>query len=1069
MANHYSEDRHVQETTAKYLVENLKWNETIYAFSEQLGTGGTLGRNNEKEIVLIKYLRPALERLNPNLPPSAYDQAIEKITEYSISKDFKQINHEKYDLLRNGVVVDVKNDKGEMEKQRLKVFDFTTPEANHFLAVRELWIQGEIYHRRADIIGFVNGIPLLFVELKRVDKDIRHAYDENFTDYKDTIPQIFYHNAFVILSNGSEAKIGSITSKYEHFQEWKRLEENETGRVDFETLLKGVCSKRNLMDLFENFILFDEGKEFTAKIIAKNHQFLGVNLAVEAVRNRKARHGQLGVFWHTQGSGKSYSMAFFSEKVRRKLEGDFTFLVVTDRDDLDTQIYKTFAGCGIVNNQADKCRAASGKNLLELLPSNKPYIFTMIQKFNQDVNPENPYSKREDIIVISDEAHRTQYGKLAMNMRNALPNANFIGFTGTPLFSDDEVTKRIFGDYVSTYNFQHAVDDNATVPLYYDNRGEKLKIVHNDINEKIAKKIEELEIEDESRSSLERQLGTDYQVLTAKERLQTVAKDFVGHYSKQWQNGKAMFVCLDKLTTVKMFNLVQPLWEEKIKETEREIKSSTDEQEAAFLRNKLEWLKETQFAVVVSEEQNEVQKFRDWGMDISQHRKLIKEGFKNEKGEKIDIDDAFKSSDHPFRVAFVCAMWLTGFDVPSLATLYLDKPLQAHTLMQAIARANRVDEGKNNGLIVDYCGILKNLRKALATFATGSKVTEEDVNPVKPADTDLLAELTEAIAETTNYTADLGFQITDLTEANDGFDETVAINKAKEAINQNDKTRKQYELLTNNVSKKFKACINISDAYRYKKTVNAFEIISKRLKDDKKKKDLSAYLFELQKVIDDTITVETEITPAEEGKIYDISKIDFDRLKEEFKKWERKNTTVQALKEVIEKRVEMMLKRNPSRKNLYERFQKIVNEYNEETDRQTIEMTFDELLALVKALDEEDKRAMREELSEETLSLFDLLIRDKPALNANEIKKLKSVSKELLENLKEKYLNIQNWRDSVFVKGDVESYIHDFLYADETGLPPESFTADEVKIKTDEIFGYIYQQYPSAQSFARLS
>lgn len=1068
MANFYSEDRHVQETTAKYLVNNLKWNETIYAFTEKLGADGTLGRNSEKEIVLTKYLRPALERLNPKLPATAYEQAIQKITEYSISKDFKQINQEKYDLLRNGVVVEVKNENGEMEKKRLRVFDFTTPEANHFLAVRELWIQGDIYHRRADIIGFVNGIPLLFVELKRVDKDIRHAYDENFTDYKDTIPQIFYHNAFVILSNGSEAKIGSITSKYEHFHEWKRLEENETGRVDFETLLKGVCSKRNFMDLFENFILFDEGKEFTAKIVAKNHQFLGVNLAVESVRTRKERDGQLGVFWHTQGSGKSYSMVFFSEKVRRKLEGDFTFLVVTDRDDLDTQIYKTYAGCGIVNNQADKCRATSGDNLEDIVKMNKPYVFTMVQKFNKDVNPELPYSEREDIIVISDEAHRTQYGKLAMNMRNALKNAGFIGFTGTPLFNDDEVTKRIFGDYVSTYNFQRAVDDNATVPLYYDNRGEKLKIVHNDINEKIAGKIEQLEVEDEHRSSLERQLGTDYQVLTAKERLQTIAEDFVNHYSNQWQNGKAMFVCIDKLTTVKMFNLIQPLWEEKIKETERAIKNSPDEQEEIFLRNKLEWLKETQFAVVVSEEQNEVQKFRDWGLEITEHRKLIKNGFVDEGGNKKDIDDAFKNSGHPFRVAFICAMWLTGFDVPSLATLYLDKPLQAHTLMQAIARANRVDEGKNNGLVVDYCGILKNLRKALATFATGSKVSEEEVNPVKPADTDLLAELTESINEATKYTADLGFQITDLTEAKDGFDETAAINKAKEAINQNDKMRKQYEVLTNDVSKKFKSCVNIAAAYKYKKTVNALEIINKRLKDEKKKKDLSAYLFELQKVVDETIKVEIEPAKSTEEKIYDISRIDFERLKEEFKKSERKNTTVQTLKDVIEKRVGIMLKRNPSRKNLYERFQNIVNEYNKETDRQIIEMTFDELLAFAKALDDEEKRAMREELTEETLSLFDLLVRDKPALNSSEIKKLKSVSKELLEHLKSRYLNIQNWRGSEFIKGEVETFIHDFLYADETGLPPESFSIDEVKLKSDEIFGYIYQQYPNAESFSRL-
>jgi len=765
MANHYSEDRHVQETTAKYLVDNLKWNETIYAFTEKLGADGTLGRKHQKEVVLTKFLRPALERLNPNLPSAAYDEAVEKITEYSISKDFQQINREKYKLFREGIVVKVKNDNGEMKEERLRVFDFKTPEANHFLAVRELWIQGEIYLRRADVVGFVNGIPLLFVELKRVDKDIRHAYDGNFSDYKDTIPQIFHHNAFVILSNGSEAKIGSITSKFEHFHEWKRLEEDEAGRVDFETLLIGVCSKRNFMDLFENFIFFDEGKEFTAKIIAKNHQFLGVNRAVQSVRERKERDGQLGVFWHTQGSGKSYSMAFFSEKIRRKVEGDFTFLIVTDRDDLDTQIYKTFAGCGIVNNQADKCRAASGDNLEQLLAMNKPYVFSMIQKFNKTIDQRNPYSDREDIIVISDEAHRTQYGKLAMNMRNALPKANFIGFTGTPLFADDEITRRIFGDYVSTYNFKRAVEDNATVPLYYDNRGDKLKIVHHDINEKIAKKIASLEVEDESRSSLERELGKEYQILTAKERLQTIAEDFVNHYSNQWGNGKAMFVCIDKLTTVKMFNLIQPLWEEKIKETEKAADKSVDEQNESHLRKKLEWMKETKFAVVISEEQNEVQKFRDWNLDITEHRKLIKQGFADDDGKKTDIDEAFKSSEHPFRVVFVCAMWLTGFDVPSLATLYLDKPLQAHTLMQAVARANRVNEGKNNGLIVDYCGILKNLRKALAIFAVGANLDEEEVNPVKPADIDLLADLVEAIEETKTYTADLGFQIENLTEA----------------------------------------------------------------------------------------------------------------------------------------------------------------------------------------------------------------------------------------------------------------------------------------------------------------
>lgn len=1068
MANFYSEDRHVQQTTAKYLIDSLHWDESIFAFDEKLGADGTLGRNNQKEVVLTKYLRPALERLNPNLPVSAYDEAVRQITEYSISKDFRQINQEKYKLLRDGVLVKFTNQKSEQDEFRLRVFDFKTPEANHFLAVRELWIKGEIYNRRADIIGFVNGIPLLFVELKRVDKDIRHAYEDNFLDYQDTVPQIFHHNAFVILSNGSEAKLGSITSKFEHFHEWKRLNEEDEGRVDFETMLKGVCSQKNFMDLFENFILFDEGTIHTAKIIAKNHQFLGVNLAVEAVRNRQENDGQLGVFWHTQGSGKSYSMVFFSEKVRRKVEGDFTFLVVTDRDDLDTQIYKTFAGCGIVNNQADKCRAASGDNLEELLQINKPYVFSMIQKFNKTIDEKNPYSKREDIIVISDEAHRTQYGKLAMNMRNALPKANFIGFTGTPLFNDDEITKRIFGDYVSKYNFKRAVEDNATVPLYYDNRGEKLEIVHNDINEKIAAKIEELEVAEADLSALERELRKEYQVLTSHERLNTIAQDFVEHYSNQWGSGKAMFVCLDKLTTVKMFNLIETLWANKIIETEKAAKKAIDEQEASFLAKKIEWMRETKFAVVISEEQNEIRKFKEWGLDITPHRKLIKQGFIDDEGKKTDVDDAFKNSENPFRVVLVCAMWLTGFDVPSLSTLYLDKPLQAHTLMQAIARANRVDGGKNNGLIVDYCGILKNLRKALATFATGKKIDEEEVNPVKPADVDLLNDLTAAIEETKNYTAELGFDIETLTNAKDGFDETVAINKAKEAINLNDKTRKKYETLTNEVSKKFKACVNIKAAYRHKKTVNAFEIIYKRLKDDKKKKDLSQFLRELHTIIDETVKVEIEETKSNDGKVYDISQIDFERLAEEFKKSDRQNTTVQTLKEIIEKRVELLLKRNPQRKNFYEKYQKIIEEYNKETDRLTIELTFEELLAFAKALDEEAKRAFRENLDEETLSLFDLLVRDKPALNTRERNKLKNVACELLDKLKAEKLNIQNWRESEFVKGEVEAFVYDFLYSDQTGLPPEIFSSDEVKDKSDEIFGYIFQQYPAVDSFNSL-
>ena len=510
-----------------------------------------------------------------------------------------------------------------------------------------------------------------------------------------------------------------------------------------ETLLKGVCDRRNFMDLLENFIVFDDSSGEIRKILARNHQFLGVNRAIEAVQDRKAREGRLGVFWHTQGAGKSYSMVMFTRKVHRKLGGNFTFLVLTDREDLDTQIYKTFAGSGVVDHDRDPCRATSGVHLSQLLGEHKSHVFTLIQKFNKDVDPEEGYTKRDDIVVITDEAHRTQYGTLALNLRNALPNASYIGFTGTPLFKDDEITRRVFGEYVSTYDFQRAVEDNATVPLYYDARGDKLGVAIGDLNERIAEKLEEFETDDiDVEQRLEQELKRDYHIITSGKRLDQVARDFVRHYSKAWETGKAMLVCIDKVTCVRMHGLIGKYWDERITELEVEISKTNDEQEEIYLRRQVGWMRETRTVVVVSEEQGEVDKFRKWDLDIIPHRTLIKEGIElpvamRQRPEfrsmqRMPLDEAFKEAEHPFRVAIVCAMWLTGFDVPSLSTLYLDKPLKAHTLMQAIARANRVSEGKNNGLIVDYSGILKHLRQALATFAgPGVPDGSEPARPTK--------------------------------------------------------------------------------------------------------------------------------------------------------------------------------------------------------------------------------------------------------------------------------------------------------------------------------------------------
>ena len=357
------------------------------------------------------------------------------ISTYTIAvRKCRVANREKYTLLRDGVQVAYRTAKGELVKKTLHLFDFDHPTENHFLAVRELWVRGDIYRRRADLIGFVNGIPLVFMECKNVHKDLERAYNENLSDYRDTIPHLFLHNALIILGNGIAAKMGSTTAKYKFFQEWKRLEEKDKGAVEMETLLRGVLAKDKLLDIFENFILFDDSGEQTAKIVAENHQYLGVNSAIESLKDREDRNGKLGVFWHTQGSGKSYSMVFFARKVHRKVGGNFTFLVCTDREDLDTQIYKTFAGCGEANNDKDPCRASSGHHLRDLIGQQKACIFTLIQKFNESISPDSPWSQRDDIIVLSDEAHRTQYGTLAINMRTREGFARLFGAM-TPVFT----------------------------------------------------------------------------------------------------------------------------------------------------------------------------------------------------------------------------------------------------------------------------------------------------------------------------------------------------------------------------------------------------------------------------------------------------------------------------------------------------------------------------------------------------------------------------------------------------------------------------------------------------------
>ncbi len=1068
----FTEDVLVQQTTADFLKDELGW-ESVYAFNrEDFGPESLLGRDSDREVVLRRPLREALERLNPDLPPSAYEDAVRALAAVNASQSLMAANRIQYERIRDGVPVSYRDEQGEITRCRLRVLDFDRPENNRFLCVRELWVRGDIYRRRPDIMGFVNGLPLLFMELKNVSHDIRVAYDRNFRDYRDTVPHLFHHNAVVIFGNGVKARVGSVSSRFEHFQEWKRLEEEESGSVDMETLLKGVCSKRNLLDLVENFILFDDSAGEPRKILARNHQFLGVNRAMEAVRRRRERKGRLGVFWHTQGSGKSYSMLFLTRKIHRKLGGGFTFLMLTDREDLDTQLYKTFAGCGAVDNSRERCRAQSGADLAELLGHRKPYVFSLIQKFNQPVRPDEPYTERDDIIVISDEAHRSQYGGLALNMRNALPNANYIGFTGTPLLNNEEEgpTEKLFGGYISTYDFQRAVEDGATVPLYYDARGEKLGLAIGDLNERIAAVLEQVENTDINvQQRLERELKRDYHIITAQQRLERIADDFTEHFSTRWESGKAMLVCIDKITCVRMYELIAARWNARIAALEAALPTAADEQEEQDRRRQIAWMRETQMAVVVSEEQGEVERFAEWGLDIVPHRRLLKEGMELPSGmrddpryhnvQRMDVDDAFKTDAHPFRIAIVCAMWLTGFDVPSLSTLYLDKPLKAHTLMQAIARANRVHEGKSNGFIVDYCGILKSLRQALARYAaTGDDGRGGEIGGVDPTrpDTQLLAELEEAIGMVRAFLEERHAPLDAIAEAN-GFARNRAIEDAKEAANENDAVRKRFEVLCRAVFAKFKACLTLEGVNRYREDYAVINLIYRSLQADREQADISGILLRLQGIVDEAVAPRPSPASASNAEPYDISHINFDRLKQEFECSQRKRTTVQNLKEAVEKRLARLLAQNPLRTNFQEHYEKLVADYNKEKDRANIEKTFEELCDLVQSMNEEQGRAAREGLDEESLAVFDLL--RKSELRPQEIRRIKTVAVQLLEALKQDKLRMDHWTEKESTRDAVRQAIHDYLYDENTGLPYPTYSDDEIQAHTESVFLHVVRNY----------
>lgn len=1037
--NRYSEEEAVQKPAGE-LLARLGW-DVHYCFDdEKLGARGTLGRDSYHDVLLKRDLEEALIELNEWMDEADVAEAIKTLEQAFVGDSLLQINEAKYKMLRDGIPVRKVGADGVSHTELAQVFDFDHPKMNRFVAAEELWVHGPLHRRRCDLVGFVNGIPLVFMEFKRHDKDVRNAYNDNYTDYQDTIPQIFHFNAFVILSNGLDSRVGTLGSPYEFFNEWKRLHEEDAGSVSLEAMLRGVCNREALLDLLQNFILFDHFDTPATKIMARNHQYLGVNEALDAYKNRRINDGKLGVFWHTQGSGKSYSMLFLAEKIRRTQPGSPTFLVLTDRDELNKQISETFEGCGCLSGvPAARCRATSGADLTEKLRGNPAYIFSLIQKFNQpDAEPILP---DHDIVVFSDEAHRSNNGIFAENMARLLPTASKMGFTGTPLLSDDQLTARTFGGYVSVYDFGRAVADGATVPLFYENRSDRLAIENPQINDELLQAVEDADLDPDQVDKVKSQLSHGVHVMMSEPRMRAIARDFVTHYTGIWESGKAMFICVNKVACVMMYNYVQEEWARATAAEKAKLKDM-GQQEALDQRRKISWMESTEMAVVVSQEQNEIARFRAWGLDIEPHRR---------KMEERNLDDEFKDADNPFRIVFVCAMWLTGFDVKPLSVMYFDKPMKAHGLMQAIARANRVAKGKSNGLIVDYVGVVKALRQALADYTRDpyDGRSPDDIVVDKDELIERIGELTGQIA---SFMGDQGFELETLLAA-EGFGKLDAIKDAADAMSATDEVKKRFGIMCRMLFKLYRFVTRAEVGEDLARRRDAIRAVHSQMNQRRAAADTTELMRQVHDIVSEHVEVSESAEQAKESTRFDISSIDFGRLGQEFALAKQKHLIIDNLRSVIEERLELALKDNPLRIDFYERYERIIESYNKEQDKALIEKTFNDLMKLSQDLDEKQREWVREGFqNQQQMTVFEMLFKD--TLTPTEIRKVKSVCIEMVSAIEERLGEMVHWTEKEETCSQVWTIVRNEAYK----LPESSYPDDVLDGCIKQIYGYFYSR-----------
>jgi type I restriction enzyme R subunit len=939
-------------------------------------------RGTYGDVLLIERLRAAIERLNPSIPTEAKDEALRKVLRVD-GPDLITANRRFHTMLRDGVEVEYPRADGSIAGDHVRLVDFTKTENNDWLALNQFTVVEGQVNRRPDVVVFVNGIPLSVIELKNPTDEnatIWSAYEQLQT-YKKQVPAIFRYNELLVISDGIQARIGSLSANREWFKVWRTIDgeaESPKGSIELEVLIKGVFAKTRVLDLIRHFVTFeDDDKGRTTKIIAGYHQFHAVNKAVaETVRaSAKAGDRKAGVVWHTQGSGKSFSMLFYAGRVAKHpaMENP-TVVVLTDRNDLDDQLFGQFDRCYEIVGQQPK-QADSRDQLRDLLKvGSGGVVFTTIQKFMPQEKGERmpALSDRRNIVVIADEAHRSQYDLIdgfARNMRDALPNASFIGFTGTPIEKTDANTRGVFGDYISIYDIQKAVADGATVPIYYESRVAKLGLKDTKLTDIDGDFEEVTEGEDEDKK---RKLKSKWAALEAlvgaPERITLIAQDIVDHYERRQEaiKGKAMIVCMSRRVCVDLLDAIiklRPQWAGH-PEDKDDVESG----------------KKCVAKIIMTGS-------ADDGPEWQHHIR--------NKQRRRELALRFRDPKDPFSIVIVRDMWLTGFDAPCLSTMYADKPMRGHGLMQAIARVNRVFKDKPGGLVVDYLGLADQLKQALSTY------TESGGQGTPSIDA---AEAVKALQ--TYYEQAKGMF--------HGFDYSIWLNGApaqrlalipagQEHILAQQDGKKRFVAIIGSLSKAFALCATSDFAKGIRDEVSFFQAIqaqlTKRADSEGKDIDLEAAI---QQLVSRAVVAD--------GQVIDVfaaaglKKPDISILSEEFLKEvqgiKHKNVAAELLAKLLTGEIKLRSGRNAVQGQLFsEMLKKTLNAYHNRAI--ATQEVLEELLNLAREVRTAAERGEKLKMTEEEIAFYDALANNESAVKAMGDDKLKVIAAELVTKVRQ--------------------------------------------------------------------